>query len=478
MTYLGGGGNSQDANATTIAASFSPAVTAGSLLVAAISFDWGTSNNITVTGVADDRGNTWAVIPGTLSGDTANHQAVQLAYCMNAAAGATTVTATFSVTTDFRRIVLAEHSGVATSAALDKAAVNATTNTTATNNVTSSATAALAQADELVIGAVMDTANGANTQTAGTGFTKNPSTAFGLCAIEDRIVAATTGVAATWTFGTAGRYAALVATFKLASGGTTPVSTTRSTTWTVKARVTATKATTWDTLAVASALRATTWDVLTRVTQNRATTWTTKARVTTSRATTWNVRQTVTATRAALWDALLGATISRATTWDVLSGVTRTRATTWDTLTRVTATRATLWNVSSTSPTTSVSTTRSTTWDTLTTVASTRAASWDALARVTATRAATFDVLIATSATRPTTWDTLAARTQTRATSWRTLATVEASRLTRWAVESDAPVMLPPPDRLAVIRAELRIVPTVAENRFMPVAPEDRTTRS
>lgn len=58
---------------------------------------------------------------------------------------------------------------------------------------------------------------------------------------------------------------------------TTSVSTSRSTTWDVKASVSATKATTW---AVRSAVSTT-----------KATTWTTRARVTSSRPTTWNVAQ-------------------------------------------------------------------------------------------------------------------------------------------------------------------------------------------
>jgi hypothetical protein len=212
ITYTANSGSlSTDASplSDNIAASFGSNVTAGSLVVAAISWDVGPSNNRTLLDVSD--GTSWTVLGTTM--DTTNHQGVALAYRQNHPGGATTVTATFSTLTDYKRIVLAEYAGVATTGAYDTGSYHgqATTNTTAANNVTPGTAVTPTAAGAIVIGAAMDTANASNTQTAGTGFTKRLSA--GLCAIEDQIQTSAAAVTATWTFGTAGRYAANEAVF-------------------------------------------------------------------------------------------------------------------------------------------------------------------------------------------------------------------------------------------------------------------------
>lgn len=231
IAYLGGGGLTDDTSAATIAASFSPTVSSGSLLVAAISWSLGGGGTGTVSSVTDSAGNTWTLL--SQASDTTNTQGLQLAYAMNATAGATTVTATFSGSTSFRRITLAEYSGVATASALDTSAVkNNGVNTTAANDVTVGPITTTAAGDLIVCG-VMDTANGTNTQTAGTGFTKR--NAFGLCALEDLVQGSAGSISGTWTFGTAGRYAAGVAAFKAATGGSPSGTATSSSTASITA---------------------------------------------------------------------------------------------------------------------------------------------------------------------------------------------------------------------------------------------------
>jgi hypothetical protein len=86
---------------------------------------------------------------------------------------------------------------------------------------------------------------------------------------------------------------------------TTPVSTSRSTSWNVRATVTATRSTLWDTLA--------------RVTKATSTSWRTLARTTATRATSWNVFK-------------LGQVASSiSTSWRTLQRVTKAISTTWTT---------------------------------------------------------------------------------------------------------------------------------------------------
>lgn len=264
--------------------------------------------------------------------------------------------------------------------------------------------------------------------------------------------------------------------------GTTPVSTTRATTWRVLSAISATRATTWNTKAVVTATRATTWRVLSQVVAatrsttwrvlsavsaaTRSTTWRVLASVTGTRATTWNTKATITATRATTWRVLAAvAAATRSTTWRVLAKVTATRSTTWNvasslasvvrnvsttwrTLASTTATRATTWNTKA-----AISTTRSTTWRTLAQVAAaTRSTTWRVLAQVSAaTRSTTWRVLAKITATRSTTWNvassltsvvrnvsttwrTKATTTATRSTTWNTKATVTSTRATTWDV--------------------------------------------
>lgn len=217
MSYLGGLAGGATAAAGTIAGTFSPAPSAGSLLVIACTFDGGALDEHLIASVADSAGGVWGVTVGAW--DTTNQQAIQMAYCLNAPGGATTVTATFDTSLTFRGIVGVEHSGVIASGALDKTANGIGASATPASNNTPT----LTQADELIISAIMDT-NSAQTPAAGSGFTRrqvSPGALLGL-AIEDKIVAATSPVSGTWVFSPSSRYAVAVATFKLPSVGGGP----------------------------------------------------------------------------------------------------------------------------------------------------------------------------------------------------------------------------------------------------------------
>lgn len=159
-----------------------------------------------------------------------------------------------------------------------------------------------------------------------------------------------------------------ISSLPAAAGGTTPVSTSRSTTWNVKSVVAASRATTWNTLSAVATSRATTWDVasaLTPVSTTRATSWDVKASIASTRATTWNTSARVTAaTRSTTWNTLAAVgPVTRLTTWNTKAAVAASRSTTWDvatSLAQVATSRSTTWNVKA-----QVIATRPTTWDVL-----------------------------------------------------------------------------------------------------------------
>lgn len=131
------------------------------------------------------------------------------------------------------------------------------------------------------------------------------------------------------------------------AASTTPVSTSRSTTWNVRAGVTRVRSTTWNTIATVNRTRVTTWnvDAIVDVSTTRSTTWDTLSTVTRTRATSWDVLTSIATARATSWDALADVTASRATTWDTNALVSAARSTTWRVLATTAVTRATTWAV-------------------------------------------------------------------------------------------------------------------------------------
>ena len=85
----------------------------------------------------DTLGNTYSVASNDF--DPSNRQGLAILYAPNIRAGANTVTVTFGVSGGYRRIVVGEYSGVATTSPLDVTAHNHAAGTTAANGVTSTA---------------------------------------------------------------------------------------------------------------------------------------------------------------------------------------------------------------------------------------------------------------------------------------------------------------------------------------------------
>ena len=204
-TYVQGVTATNNGNATTLAAALTSAATAGDLIVAAVS--WGGNASLTCS---DSQGNTYVV--ASTQYDSANNQSLGICYAANVKVGTTTVTATFSASMPYRRLLIHQYRGVALINPVDVVAKNVANGTTAADAITSTAAVTLSSGD-LIFGAVMDDA-GVTSVTAGTGFTQRLSVNSKDLVSEDRVQAAAGSVAATERFSAAHRYLAQMVAFK------------------------------------------------------------------------------------------------------------------------------------------------------------------------------------------------------------------------------------------------------------------------
>jgi galactose oxidase-like protein/Big-like domain-containing protein len=216
--FVQAAGSTNDAPATTIAQAFSAANTAGNLIVVGVSWGDNPAPSIRAT---DTLGNTYSVVTNDF--DPGNRQGLAILYAPNIRAGANTVTVTLGVTGGYRRIIVSEYSGIATTSPLDVSAHNRATGTTAANGVTSTAATTTANGD-LIFGVVMDDSGSFGTITAGTGFTVRATLNGMDMATEDAIQGTAGPVAATFTFSRADIYLAQMAAFKAAPSGSPAVS--------------------------------------------------------------------------------------------------------------------------------------------------------------------------------------------------------------------------------------------------------------
>ena len=213
ISFVQANASTNDAAASTIAQAFTTANTAGNLIVVAVSWGDNVAPSIRAT---DTLGNTYAIAINDF--DPGNRQGLAILYAPNIRAGANTVTVTLGATGGYRRIMVSEYSGIATTAPFDAAARNRAGGTTATNGVTSTAATTTANGD-LIFGVAMDDSGSFGTITAGTGFTRRTTLNGMDMATEDAIQATAGSVAATFTFSRADTYLAQMAAFKAAPGG-------------------------------------------------------------------------------------------------------------------------------------------------------------------------------------------------------------------------------------------------------------------
>src|SRR6185436_1367832 len=126
--------------------------------------------------------------------------------------GTAIVTAQFTGSATYRRILVHEYSGVATSNPVDGTVGQIANASIASNNVTTSSISTTL-AGALLFGVVMDDA-GTNSSQAGTGFTMRTSVNGRDLASEDRVATSSGSVAATWTFSASHRYLARLVVFR------------------------------------------------------------------------------------------------------------------------------------------------------------------------------------------------------------------------------------------------------------------------
>ncbi len=186
----------------SVAVNYPVAQTAGDLNVVAVGWNDTTS---TVSSVTDTRGNTYALAIGPNTG-TGLRQSIY--YAKNIAAGANTVTVTFSQAAAVPDIRVLEYSGLDAVTPLD-----ATAGAAGNSAAASSGNATTTKANELIFGAGM-TARHFNS--AGTGFTSRIITTPDGDIAEDQIVGSTGSYSATAPLAS-GNWVMQMATFAAAS---------------------------------------------------------------------------------------------------------------------------------------------------------------------------------------------------------------------------------------------------------------------
>jgi chitodextrinase len=195
-------GTANDASAKSLTSQFPRPTISGHTIVAAVS--WGSSAALTCS---DTNGNRYVTVATRY--DSTNKQSLGICYATNIGGGTTTLTATFSGASGYRRLAIHEYAGVAGVSPVDAFAQNIANGTTARDNVTSGP-ATTTQAGELLFGAVMMDDAGTTAVTPGTGYTQRilVSIGDGNLLTEDRLSPNAGSVAATFTFAQPHRYLA------------------------------------------------------------------------------------------------------------------------------------------------------------------------------------------------------------------------------------------------------------------------------
>ncbi len=207
-------GTTNDASASSISRSFGSSNLAGDLIVVVVS--WGDRPAPAVS-ATDTLKNLYRVAVSDYN--PGNRQGLAILYAYNIHPGANTVSVNLGRSVQYRRIIISEYSGIATTLPLDVTARHQATATTAGNGVTSTAGTTTTSGD-LIFGAVMDDSGGFGTITAGTGFTRRAVLNNMDTATEDLVQTTAGPTAATFTFSLADHYLAQMAAFRAANPGT------------------------------------------------------------------------------------------------------------------------------------------------------------------------------------------------------------------------------------------------------------------
>ena len=199
-----------DAAATTIAVTLT-GVASGSLIVVFV----GHSSSGSTTGVNDGSAYTQA---GSQATDVINSQASDAWYFINHASGNPTITATFSSSIQYRRIRVAEYSGIATTGAFDAANQNYQANPGTGTDAIVSGNITTAEVDELIVSWTQNTGDGSTVASPGTGFTGRGTGVY-QDRLEDKHQATTGTTNGTFTQGVDIARTTHVVAFKQVAGG-------------------------------------------------------------------------------------------------------------------------------------------------------------------------------------------------------------------------------------------------------------------
>jgi hypothetical protein len=212
IAYVNGAAaNGGAVNATTISAAAINATT-GNFIVVGFSSYQGAAG--VVTGVTDTAGNTYQQAGSDESADGTHHASVW--YAENITGNASNVvTGTYTGSSAYRCIVVAQFSGVALSGSYDQASTLNITSSGTTH--TSGNTGTTTQADEVVVGSYIVVTGGSTL--SGSAPTVLGPNASNNNAMGYKIVSSTGAQSTTLTSASSEQYIAQVRTFKAATGG-------------------------------------------------------------------------------------------------------------------------------------------------------------------------------------------------------------------------------------------------------------------
>lgn len=206
-------------------ATASPAATtglspvAGNLIVVYMGMDAGSN---TITGVSDNKGNTYVQIPGMSLSGASGGATLDAWYTVVTIPGASfTINVAFNAATSNMNVIAQLFTGFIGTPTLDK--VKSTDNASAVTTMTSGATAATTRAVELVVGGAVHTST-VSAFSLGAGYTNltQSSIAARQAAMESLVTSATGAQTATFGIAAARTGVAGVATFYDAGAVSTP----------------------------------------------------------------------------------------------------------------------------------------------------------------------------------------------------------------------------------------------------------------
>jgi len=207
----------------SIAQAFASNVTAGNCIVVGIGYGNNTTGLTDGATVTDSLSNTYTRV-SDIAWDNSNSQATEVYVAYNITGGANTVTLTFVTARPYNRFIIAEYSGIQTTASPVDQHNNGfvLSGSTATDGI-STGSVTTTSASETLLSIYQDTseAPGTGTLSAGTNFALDVQDGTaGTIAIESRTLSTTGTYGATWTRSVSTAYAGITVSLVNSTGAT------------------------------------------------------------------------------------------------------------------------------------------------------------------------------------------------------------------------------------------------------------------